>query len=125
VNTHVAAAAGLVTWVVIDAIRGNISISGACVGPIVGLVAITPACGFVQPGWAILIGVIPTCIIYVLLLLKKYMHYDDTLDVAIVHGAGMLAFLFLVSEDFEKKDMFVVRWYSRCIHDGSICPTIS
>jgi Amt family ammonium transporter len=59
------------------------------VGPIVGLVAITPACGFVQPGWAILIGIIGTCIVYVLLLLKRYMHYDDTLDVAIVHGCGM------------------------------------
>jgi len=84
-----------VTWVVIDAIRGRISISGACVGPIVGLVAITPACGFVQPGWAILIGVIPTCIIYSLLLLKKYMRFDDTLDVAIVHGCGMSMSFFL------------------------------
>ncbi len=83
-----AAAAGLLTWVVIDAARGHVSISGACAGPVVGLVAITPACGFVQPGWAILIGVIPTCIIYSLLLLKKYMRFDDTLDVGIVHGVG-------------------------------------
>ena len=89
-NTHVAAASGLLTWVVIDAIRGRISISGACTGPIVGLVAITPACGFVQPGWAILIGVIATCIVYGLASLKKYMRFDDTLDVAIVHGAGMI-----------------------------------
>ena len=90
INTHAAAATGLVTWVVIDAIRGHVSISGACVGPIVGLVAITPACGFVQPGWAIFIGFIATCIVYGLLLLKKYMRFDDTLDVAIVHGCGMI-----------------------------------
>jgi Amt family ammonium transporter len=88
INTHAAAAVGLMTWVVIDAIRGHVSISGACVGPIVGLVAITPACGFVQPGWGLLIGVVTTCIVYGLLLLKRYMHYDDTLDVAIVHGCG-------------------------------------
>ncbi len=88
VNTHAAAAVSLVTWVVIDAVRGHISISGACVGPIVGLVAITPACGFVQPGWGLLIGVIATCIVYGLLMLKKYMHFDDTLDVAVVHGGG-------------------------------------
>ena len=86
INTHVAAATGLVTWVVIDAIRGQVSISGACIGPVVGLVAVTPACGFIQPGWAILFGFISTSIIYGLLILKRYMHHDDTLDVAIVHG---------------------------------------
>ena len=89
INTNAAAAMGLVTWVVIDAIRGHVSISGACVGPIVGLVAVTPACGFVQPGWALLMALIATCIIYTLLLLKRYMHFDETLDVAIVHGCGM------------------------------------
>jgi len=89
INTHVAAATGLVTWVVIDAVRGHISISGACIGPIVGLVAITPACGFVQPGWGIFIGFAATCIVYGLLLFKKYMRFDDTLDVAVVHGCGM------------------------------------
>ncbi len=89
INTHVAAATGLVTWVVIDAVRGHVSISGACIGPIVGLVAITPACGFVQPGWAIFIGFAATCIVYCLLLFKKYMRFDDTLDVAVVHGCGM------------------------------------
>jgi len=89
-NTNTAAATGLVTWVVIDTIRGHVSISGACIGPIIGLVAITPACGYVQPGWALLIALIATCIIYSLLLLKRYMRFDDTLDVAIVHGAGTI-----------------------------------
>ncbi len=74
---------------VIDAIRGHVSISGACVGPIVGLVAVTPACGFIQPGWSILIGFISACIIYSLLQLKRYIRFDDTLDVALVHGGGM------------------------------------
>jgi ammonium transporter, Amt family len=88
INTHAAAAVGLVTWIVIDAIRGNVSISGACLGPIIGLVAVTPACGFIQPGWALLIGFITTGIVYGLLLLKRYMRVDDTLDVATVHGCG-------------------------------------
>ncbi|CAF3678307.1 unnamed protein product [Rotaria sordida] len=88
VNTNAAAATGLVTWVVIDAIRGHVSISGACIGPIVGLVAVTPACGFVQPGWAVLIGFIATVVVYFLLLNKRHMHFDDTLDVAIIHGCG-------------------------------------
>ena len=97
INTHAAAAVGLVTWVAIDAVRGHVSISGACIGPIVGLVAITPACGFVQPGWALLIGVIATCIVYSLLLLKRYMLFDDTLDVAIVHGCGILILAVFIS----------------------------
>ncbi len=87
----------------IDAIRGHISIAGACAGPVIGLVAITPACGFVQPGWAILIGVIPTCIIYGLILLKRYMRFDDTLDVAVVHGVGkteLFVYLSVVPEMF-------------------------
>ncbi|CAF0767353.1 unnamed protein product [Adineta steineri] len=88
VNTIGAAAAGLITWVVIDALRGQVSVSGACVGPVVGLVAITPAAGFVQPGWAILFGVLPTIIIYFIVLYKHHMRFDDTLDVAIVHGIG-------------------------------------
>jgi Amt family ammonium transporter len=88
-NTHIAAATGLLVWVILDAIRGHISISGACVGPVVGLVAITPACGFVQPGWGILIGAVATCIVYGLLLLKRYMRFDDTLDVGVIHAVGM------------------------------------
>jgi Amt family ammonium transporter len=117
INTHAAAAVGLMTWVVIDAIRGHVSISGACVGPIVGLVAITPACGFVQPGWGLLIGVVTTCIVYGLLLLKRYMRFDDTLDVAIVHGIGMmmsLAFFCIVQE------YFPCRGHVWCVYDWSI-----
>ena len=102
VNTHAAAAAGLVTWVVIDAIRGRVSISGACAGPIIGLVAVTPACGFVQPGWAIFIGMVTVIIVYCLLLVKKYLHYDDTLDVAIVHGCGMIDAFIGLSEKSKK-----------------------
>ncbi|CAF1594809.1 unnamed protein product [Adineta ricciae] len=103
INTHTAAATGLVTWVVIDAMRGHVSISGACTGPIVGLVAITPSSGFVQPGWSILIAIIVVCIVYTLLLLKKYMRFDDTLDVALIHGCGGVSGAFLAG-------MFSQQW---------------
>ncbi|CAF4695005.1 unnamed protein product [Rotaria socialis] len=93
VNTNVAAASALVTWVVIDAARGHIAVSGACTGSIVDLVAITPACGFVQPGWGLLIGIIGAIIVCCLLLLKRYMRFDDTLDVAVVHGGISGAFM--------------------------------
>jgi len=102
INTNAAAATGLVVWVIIDAIRGHVSISGACVGPIVGLVAVTPACGFIQPGWALFIGLFATCIVYCLLFLKRYVRLDDTLDVAIVHGGGGICGAFMTGLFSEK-----------------------
>ncbi|CAF3545690.1 unnamed protein product, partial [Rotaria sordida] len=88
VNTIAAAASGLVTWVILDLIRGRVSISGACCGPLIGLVAITPASGFVEPGWALLFGIIATVIIYFAILYKHNIGIDDTLDVGIMHGGG-------------------------------------
>lgn len=88
VNTYAAAASGLITWTLIDAIRGHVSISGSCIGPIIGLVGVTPACGHIDPGWSILFGVIPTIIIYFLLLYKHHLRVDDALDVALIHGVG-------------------------------------
>jgi len=96
VNTIAAAAAGLITFAFIDALRGHVTVSGACVGVVVGLVAITPACGFVQPGWSILFGVIPSIVIYFILLFKEYVKFDDTLDVAVVHGCGMFSLKIII-----------------------------
>jgi Amt family ammonium transporter len=121
INTHVAAATGLVVWVIIDAIRGHISISGACVGPVVGLVAITPACGFVQPGWGILIGAVATCIVYGLLLLKKHVHFDDTLDVAIVHGCGMIYLIVLLYIKSDQIFFFLIGGISGALMTGLFC----
>ncbi|CAF0932990.1 unnamed protein product [Rotaria sp. Silwood1] len=88
INTNAAAASGLLTWIFLDLIRGQVSISGACCGPLLGLVAVTPASGFIQPGWALLFGIIPTIIIYIALLYKHNIGIDDTLDVGIMHGGG-------------------------------------
>jgi ammonia channel protein AmtB len=120
VNSIAAAAAGLVTWSVIDAIRGHVTVSGACVGPIVGLVAITPAAGFVQPGWALLFGIIPAFIIYFLILYKHHMRFDDTLDVTIVHGCGKI---FTMKNIFDKNS-FDFRWSDGSIYDWIIHPII-
>ncbi|CAF0925792.1 unnamed protein product [Didymodactylos carnosus] len=88
INTNTAAASALMTWVILDAIHGSVTISGACIGPVVGLVAITPACGYVQPGWALLIGIIGSLRVYFAYQFRKYMRIDDALDVAICHGLG-------------------------------------
>ncbi|CAF0812400.1 unnamed protein product [Didymodactylos carnosus] len=88
-NTNTAAASALLTWVIIDAVRGTVTISGACSGIVVGLVVVTPAAGFIQPGWALLMGMIGSIFIYFACQLKKkYFHFDDTLDVFTCHGLG-------------------------------------
>jgi Amt family ammonium transporter len=58
-TTNTAAAAAMISWVLMDAMRGHkVSSIGACIGAVVGLVAITPACGFVNVGESIAIGAI-------------------------------------------------------------------
>ncbi|CAF0997418.1 unnamed protein product, partial [Didymodactylos carnosus] len=93
INTNTSAASSLMIWVIIDMIRGKsintVSIGGACSAIVVGLVVITPAAGYVQPGWALLMGIIGGASINIILLIKKrYFHLDDTLDVFACHGIG-------------------------------------
>ena len=90
VNTMLAAAAGAMSWVLVEWLhRGRPSMLGAVSGAIAGLVAITPACGFVGPMGALAIGVIvsPICI-WAVEKLKPMIGLDDSFDVFGVHGVG-------------------------------------
>jgi Amt family ammonium transporter len=88
-TTHIASAAGLLGWLLAERMhRGYPSALGAASGIVAGLVAITPAAGFVAPEAAILIGVGAGFICYCGVLLKGHFHYDDSLDVFGVHGVG-------------------------------------
>ena len=120
INTNAAAAAGLVTWTLLDAVRGHVSISGSCVGPIVGLVAVTPACGFISPGYSLLFGFVPVLIVYFLLLVKHHARFDDTLDVAVVHGVGTSLLPFGPRHLFSLLSPLRRRWNHRSIHDRII-----
>jgi Amt family ammonium transporter len=97
VNTNLAAASSMIIWIVLDIIVGKtrnhnvntVSIPGACSAIVVGLVVITPGAGYVQPGYALLMGVIGGAAVFSFLLGKKhYFHIDDTLDVFSCHGLG-------------------------------------
>jgi Amt family ammonium transporter len=89
VATHLAAAAATVSWVLAEwAHRGQPTTLGAATGCVTGLVAITPAAGFVGPMPAILIGLAAGIICYGAILAKGRLGYDDALDVVGVHGAG-------------------------------------
>ncbi len=91
VNTHVAAATAAVSWMLIEYIsHGKASTIGFCSGLVAGLVAITPAAGFVSVPGAIFIGATVSIICYGAVVLKMRLGYDDSLDAFGVHGMGGL-----------------------------------
>ena len=88
-TTHVAAAAAGLSWILFDVTRGKkVSALGFCIGAVVGLVAITPAAGFVTVPVAIFIGVIAAIISNVVAHWRASSNLDDTLDVFPCHGVG-------------------------------------
>jgi Amt family ammonium transporter len=90
INTVVATAAATLSWIAAEALmRGKASMLGAASGAVAGLVAITPACGFVGVGGALVIGLIAGVVcLWGVNGLKKLLGADDSLDVFGVHGVG-------------------------------------
>ncbi len=89
VVTHISTAAAALSWMIAEwAYRGNPTVLGAASGAVAGLVAITPASGFVGPLSAILIGLGAGVVCYLAINLKSKLGYDDSLDVVGVHGVG-------------------------------------
>src|SRR6478736_2811850 len=87
--TNIAAAAATVTWVLASyAQTRKVSVVGAACGAVAGLVAITPASGFVTPGGALVIGLVAGGLCYSATLLRARSRVDDALDVFAVHGVG-------------------------------------
>jgi Amt family ammonium transporter len=89
VNTLLAPAAALATWTGLDLAReGRTTAVGAATGIVVGLVAITPAAGYVSPGSALVLGALAALPSYVALILRARTTLDDSLDVVAAHGLG-------------------------------------
>jgi Amt family ammonium transporter len=89
VNTNTASAAAMLTWIFYDAAKGKKpSAVGAAIGLVVGLVAITPAAGFVNVGSSIFIGVLAAFVSNYAITLRTKSTLDDTLDVFPAHGMG-------------------------------------
>ena len=89
VATHIAAAAATFSWVFTEWMyRGKPTTLGAASGCVAGLVAVTPAAGFVGPVSALLIGLASGVLCYFAIFLKHKLGYDDALDVVGVHGVG-------------------------------------
>ena len=89
INTLGATAAAIIGWIVVEKLKdGKPTAVGAASGAVAGLVAITPSCAALAPGWALLLGVITGAVCALAVELKWKLGYDDSLDVVGVHLVG-------------------------------------
>jgi len=97
VNTLLTPACALLTWFALDLIRGRrVTAIGAATAIIVGCVLITPAGGFISPGWAMALGFLGALPCYAVIVWRPRTRVDETLDVLAAHGvAGFTGILFL------------------------------
>lgn len=97
-NTNTASAAAMLTYIFFDGVRGRKPTAlGACIGAVVGLVAITPAAGFVSVGASIFIGGAAAVVSNLMIFYFSKRGVDDTLDVFPAHGMGGIVGMLLTS----------------------------
>ena len=96
-NTLLTPACTLVVWFALDLLRGRkVTAIGAATAIVVGCVAITPAGGFISPGWAMLLGALAALPSYAIIVWRTRTRVDETLDVLAAHGmAGFFGILFI------------------------------
>jgi ammonium transporter, Amt family len=91
INTLGAPAAAILGWIIVEKIKdGKATSIGAASGAVAGLVAITPACNILNPGWALLLGLIVGAVCALAIELKFKLGFDDSLDVVGIHLVGGL-----------------------------------
>lgn len=89
VNTLGATAAAILGWMVVEKVKdGKATSVGAASGAVAGLVAITPACANLEPGWALLLGILAGAVCAMAVELKFKLGFDDSLDVVGIHLVG-------------------------------------
>ncbi len=89
INTFGATAAAILGWMIVEKFKdGKATSVGAASGAVAGLVAITPACANLEPGWALLLGVIAGAVSALAIELKFKLGFDDSLDVVGIHLVG-------------------------------------
>jgi Amt family ammonium transporter len=96
-NTLLTPACTLAVWFVLDVVRGRqVTAIGAATAIIVGCVGITPAGGFISPGWAMVLGAVVALPSYAVIMWRPRTRVDETLDVLAAHGiAGFIGILFI------------------------------
>ncbi|MFD5563045.1 ammonium transporter [Kitasatospora griseola] len=96
-NTQLGAAAAMVTWPLVEKLQtGRVSTTGVVSAAVAGMVAITPACGEINPLGAVITGLVAGAVCAFAITLKYRFGVDDTLDVVGVHGVGGITGLLMV-----------------------------
>jgi ammonium transporter, Amt family len=116
-TTNTASAAAMLGWVFFDMVRGRKpSALGACIGAVVGLVAITPAAGFVTVRHSIAIGLIASIVSNVAVHWKTKSTLDDTLDVFPCHGVGGMVGMVLTGVFAQDVGLVHGQWQTFAVH---------
>lgn len=98
VNTNYASAAAMIAWILLDTVLNKKpGALGACVGAVVGLVAVTPAAGYIEAQYALVIGVVAAIVSNLAVRYKSKTSLDDTLDVFPCHGIGGIVGMILTA----------------------------
>ena len=120
-TTNFASAAAMVTWVIFDAMRGRkISAMGAAIGAVVGLVAVTPAAGFINIGQSIFVGFAAAIVSNMAVYYKERVTVDDTLDVFPCHGLGGIVGMILTAVFAQDKGLFYGQTATFIAHMGAL-----
>lgn len=97
-TTHIASATAMITWMTVEWFhKKSFTAVGACIGAVVGLVAITPAAGFVNLSASLIIGAVSTIVSYLVVQWRTKTNIDDTLDVFPCHGVGGIVGMLLTA----------------------------
>ena len=121
-TTNTASAAAALAWIFFDGMRGHKpSALGACVGAVVGLVAITPAAGYVSIGESIFIGTVASVVSNLMVHLKnKAATLDDTLDVFPCHGVGGMVGMLMTGVFARDVGLTSGHAYTFLVHCGAL-----
>lgn len=124
-TTNTASAAAMLAWIFFDCARGRKpSTLGACIGAVVGLVAITPAAGFVSVGASLCIGIIASVVSNYAVHVRSMSSLDDTLDVFPCHGVGGLVGMVLTAVFAEEVGLLYGHTETFLLHLAALCIVI-
>jgi Amt family ammonium transporter len=125
-TTNVASATGMLTWLVLDWWKkGKPSALGACIGAVVGLVAITPAAGYVGVASSMLIGLLGSVVAFNVVEWRSKTSIDDTLDVFPCHGVGGIVGMLLTGVLAQDVGLINGNWKTMLAHLAGLVIVIS
>jgi Amt family ammonium transporter len=120
-TTNTASATGMLTWLILDWWKkGKPSALGACIGAVVGLVAITPAAGYVDVMSSIFIGLAGSLVAYQVVEWRSKTSIDDTLDVFPCHGVGGIVGMLLTAVLAKDVGLINGNWQTMLAHLGGL-----